>query len=127
MDYAQPTPADAPILRRANLDTSKGPVSIKWFEGATLNLSYNALDRHVEAGRGDRVAFYWSVCRPKCAGNCMAGGIVIRSDLISIPVVQYSDLSHVPCREGNDVEQESTMTYKQLLDLTCQVRGDMSF
>ena len=38
---------------------SKGPVSIKWFEGAQLNLCYNAVDRHVEAGRGDRVAFYW--------------------------------------------------------------------
>jgi len=31
----------------------------KWFSGATLNVSYNCLDRHVEAGRGDRVAFHW--------------------------------------------------------------------
>ncbi|HSB86039.1 MAG TPA: acetate--CoA ligase [Ilumatobacteraceae bacterium] len=31
----------------------------KWFVGGQLNVSYNCLDRHVEAGRGDRVAFYW--------------------------------------------------------------------
>jgi acetyl-CoA synthetase len=31
----------------------------KWFIGGTLNVSYNCLDRHVAAGRGDRVAFYW--------------------------------------------------------------------
>jgi acetyl-CoA synthetase len=31
----------------------------KWFVGGTLNVSVNCLDRHVEAGRGDKVAFYW--------------------------------------------------------------------
>jgi len=31
----------------------------KWFVGGKLNVSYNCLDRHVEAGKGDKVAFYW--------------------------------------------------------------------
>jgi len=31
----------------------------KWFLGGELNVSYNCLDRHVEAGRGDKVAFHW--------------------------------------------------------------------
>src|SRR5437899_1143004 len=31
----------------------------RWFVGGTLNVSYNCLDRHVEAGRGDRVAYHW--------------------------------------------------------------------
>jgi len=31
----------------------------KWFVGGTLNVSYNCLDRHVDAGHGDRIAFYW--------------------------------------------------------------------
>ncbi|MGH9124197.1 MAG: AMP-binding protein, partial [Acidimicrobiales bacterium] len=31
----------------------------KWFLGGTLNVSYNCLDRHVAAGRGSRVAFFW--------------------------------------------------------------------
>jgi acetyl-CoA synthetase len=35
------------------------PPFYKWFTGGRLNASYNCLDRHVEAGRGDRVAFHW--------------------------------------------------------------------
>jgi acetyl-CoA synthetase len=31
----------------------------KWFVGGKLNASYNALDKHVIEGRGDRVAFYF--------------------------------------------------------------------
>ena len=31
----------------------------KWFVGGQLNISYNCLDRHVEAGHGGRVAYYW--------------------------------------------------------------------
>src|SRR5687767_4513548 len=40
------------------LDESEAPF-YKWFTGGKLNASHNALDRHVEAGRGDRVAFHW--------------------------------------------------------------------
>ena len=31
----------------------------KWFVGGRLNVSYNCLDRHVHAGRGEKVAFHW--------------------------------------------------------------------
>ncbi|MDE0805328.1 MAG: acetate--CoA ligase [Acidimicrobiales bacterium] len=31
----------------------------KWFDGGTLNVSENCLDRHVQAGRGDKVAYHW--------------------------------------------------------------------
>ncbi len=31
----------------------------KWFIGGELNITYNCLDRHVEAGRGDKVAYHW--------------------------------------------------------------------
>ena len=31
----------------------------KWFTGGKLNASYNCIDRHVNEGRGDRVAFYF--------------------------------------------------------------------
>ena len=31
----------------------------KWFLGGKLNVSYNCLDRHVEAGYGDRIAYFW--------------------------------------------------------------------
>ena len=40
------------------LDDSNPPF-YKWFVGGKLNVSYNCLDRHVEAGLGDRVAFHW--------------------------------------------------------------------
>ena len=40
------------------LDDSNPPF-YKWFVGGKLNVSYNCLDRHVEAGIGDRVAFHW--------------------------------------------------------------------
>jgi acetyl-CoA synthetase len=31
----------------------------KWFVGGKLNASVNCLDRHVNAGRGEKVAFHW--------------------------------------------------------------------
>ncbi|HEY8534123.1 MAG TPA: acetate--CoA ligase [Micromonospora sp.] len=40
------------------LDWSNPPFA-KWFVGGQLNVAYNCLDRHVAAGRGDRVAIYW--------------------------------------------------------------------
>jgi acetyl-CoA synthetase len=35
------------------------PPWVTWFAGGRLNASYNCLDRHVEAGGGAKVAFYW--------------------------------------------------------------------
>ena len=32
---------------------------IRWFEGGKLNVAYNCLDRHLEAGKGDKVAYYF--------------------------------------------------------------------
>jgi acetyl-CoA synthetase len=31
----------------------------KWFVGGQLNVAYNCLDRHVEGGHGDQVAYHW--------------------------------------------------------------------
>src|SRR5437764_9773802 len=35
------------------------PPYAKWFVGGKLNVCHNCVDRHVEAGNGDRVAFHW--------------------------------------------------------------------
>ncbi|MEA2596852.1 MAG: acetyl-CoA synthetase [Thermomicrobiales bacterium] len=35
------------------------PPFAEWFVGGQINVSYNCLDRHVNAGRGDKVAYYW--------------------------------------------------------------------
>ena len=40
------------------LDWSEAPFA-KWFVGGKLNVAYNCVDRHVEAGNGDRVAILW--------------------------------------------------------------------
>ena len=40
------------------LDWSEAPVA-KWFDDGELNVAYNCLDRHVEAGLGDRVALHF--------------------------------------------------------------------
>ena len=40
------------------LDWSQAPFA-KWFVGGKLNVAYNCVDRHVEAGLGDRVAIHW--------------------------------------------------------------------
>merc|ERR1719162_134279 len=42
-----------------NYDMTKGPVSIQWFPGGTTNISYNCLDVHIAAGRGDRTAIHY--------------------------------------------------------------------
>ena len=41
-----------------DVDDSNPPF-YKWFSDGTINASYNCLDRHVEAGRGEKVAYHW--------------------------------------------------------------------
>lgn len=53
------TPADPNNYVNYNFDISKGPISIKWMEGATTNICYNLLDRNVKSGHADSIAFYW--------------------------------------------------------------------
>ena len=40
------------------LDWDDAPFA-KWFVGGKINAAYNCLDRHVEAGRGDKIAYHW--------------------------------------------------------------------
>jgi acetyl-CoA synthetase len=35
------------------------PPWVKWFQGGKLNVCHNCVDRHVENGLGDRVAYHW--------------------------------------------------------------------
>ena len=35
------------------------PPYAKWYLGGKLNVCFNCVDRHVEAGRGDKVAYHW--------------------------------------------------------------------
>ena len=59
------------------LDWSNPPFA-KWFVGGQLNIAYNCLDRHIEAGRGDKVAYTGRASRvtpgrsrtPTCTARC---------------------------------------------------------
>jgi acetyl-CoA synthetase len=53
------TPASPSKFFSYNFDITKGPIHIKWMEGATTNICYNLLDRNVKNGLGDKIAYYW--------------------------------------------------------------------
>ncbi|KAJ6820873.1 uncharacterized protein M6B38_394095 [Iris pallida] len=80
-----------------NLDVSKGPIKIEWFKGATTNICYNALDRIIESGSGDKVAIYWE-------GNELGqDGKLTYSELLN-KVCQLSNyLKHVGVKKGDAV------------------------
>src|SRR5436190_7869005 len=79
------------------LDWSEAPFA-KWFADGELNVAYNCLDRHVEAGNGDRVALHWEgepgdsrsityaelTAEVKRAANALAGLGVVQGDRIAI-------------------------------------------
>ncbi len=65
------------------LDWSDAPFA-KWFVGGRLNVAYNCVDRHVEAGNGDRVAIHWE---GEPVGDSRA--------------ITYSELKDEVCRAAN--------------------------
>ncbi|MBT8338354.1 MAG: acetate--CoA ligase [Gemmatimonadetes bacterium] len=50
-------------VRDYNYDRREGKVWVEWFAGGKTNITYNALDRHLEA-RGDQVAIIWEGNEP---------------------------------------------------------------
>ncbi len=64
------------------LDWSNRPFA-KWFVGGSLNISYNCVDRHVEAGHGKQVAFHWE------------------GEPGDTRTVTYADLKREVCRAAN--------------------------
>lgn len=44
-----------------NFDVNKGPIFIKWMEGAKTNICFNVLDRIVKENGQNTIAFYWLV------------------------------------------------------------------
>jgi acetyl-CoA synthetase len=81
--------------------------NVEWFSGGKTNASYNCLDRHIEAGRGDKVAIIWegepgdtrtltySDLRTevaKCAAGLKELGIV-QGDVVSIYMPMTPELA----------------------------------
>lgn len=81
---------------------------IEWFKGAKLNVCYNCLDRHVEAGKGDDTAIIWEGDSPendktltfsevltevKKFANVMKGLGVKKGDLVAIYMPMIPELA----------------------------------
>lgn len=64
------------------LDWSRPPFA-KWFADGTLNVAVNCLDRHVAAGLGDRVAYYFE------------------GDRGDTRVITYRELTDLVCQAAN--------------------------
>ncbi|CAH8522015.1 unnamed protein product [Dicrocoelium dendriticum] len=47
-----------------NFDIRKGAVFVKWFEDGVTNMCYNILDKNVEHGLSDKIAFHWEGNNP---------------------------------------------------------------
>jgi acetyl-CoA synthetase len=95
------------------LDWSEAPFA-KWFVGGRLNVAHNCVDRHVEAGNGDRVAIHWvgepvgdarsityaelrdEVCR---AANALTDLGVVAGDRVAIylPMVPEAIVAMLAC------------------------------
>jgi acetyl-CoA synthetase len=67
------------------LDSSTAPM-FKWFQDGTLNASYNCLDRHVEAGRGDKTA------------------LIFEADGGEVTKVSYKELLARTCQMANGLK-----------------------
>jgi acetyl-CoA synthetase len=94
------------------LDWDDAPFA-RWFVGGRLNVAYNCVDRHVEAGHGEQVAFYWEgepgdtrtityadlkreVCR---AANALASLGLVAGDRVAIqmPMIPEAAIAMLAC------------------------------
>ncbi|MDT5168289.1 MAG: acetyl-CoA synthetase [Mycobacterium sp.] len=94
------------------LDWSEAPLA-KWFVGGKLNVAYNCVDRHVEAGNGDRVAICWEgepgdsreltyadlLAEVSKAANALTGLGLVAGDRVAIymPMVPEAIVAMLAC------------------------------
>jgi acetyl-CoA synthetase len=94
------------------LDWSGAPFA-KWFVGGRLNVAYNCVDRHVEAGNGDRVAICWEgepgdsreltyadlLAEVSKAANALTGLGLVAGDRVAIymPMVPEAIVAMLAC------------------------------
>ncbi|MDH3210837.1 MAG: AMP-binding protein, partial [Burkholderiaceae bacterium] len=72
------------------LDDSNAPF-FKWFEDGTLNVSYNCLDKQVQAGLGNKVA------------------LIFESDDSQVTSVTYNELLAMTCQMANALKSRGVM------------------
>lgn len=85
--WKKPVPEDLSTFMKYNFNVKNGPINIEWMCGSQTNICYNALDRNVESGLGDKVAFYWVGNDPQDKGQ-----------------ITYSELLAEVCKFSNALE-----------------------
>ena len=68
----------------------------KWFVGGKLNVAVNCVDRHVDAGLGDRVAFHWE-------GEPGDTRTITYADLLTMVSQAANGLTELGVRAGDKV------------------------
>jgi acetyl-CoA synthetase len=130
-------------VRSFNYNIKKGPISIKWFEGAKTNITYNCLDRHL-ADRGDQTAIIWEGNEPgedrrityrelhaevcKFANVLKAHGVK-KGDRVSIylPMIPELAISMLACARIGAIHSivfagfSADSLADRIVDSTCQV------
>ncbi|CAL9058412.1 acetyl-coenzyme A synthetase, chloroplastic/glyoxysomal-like isoform X1 [Musa acuminata AAA Group] len=86
-----------PEVYSENIDVRKGTVKFEWFKGGSTNISYNALDRNIEAGNGGKVAIYWEGNEPGDDGQ------LTYAELLEKVCQLANYLKHVGVRKGDAV------------------------
>lgn len=82
------------IISNATFD----PVSIKWYEDGILNICHNAVDRHVDGGKGDVTAIIWEADDPAHKGRKLSYG-----DLQSEVIKMANCLKKMGVKKGDRV------------------------
>lgn len=77
---------------------SYDPVSIKWFEDGALNICHNAVDRHVEAGKGDETALIFEPDDPSSESRKLS-----YFDLLTEAIKMANTLKKIGVRKGDRV------------------------
>ncbi|KAF6163781.1 hypothetical protein GIB67_012140 [Kingdonia uniflora] len=70
-----------------NLDVRNGDIKIQWFKGGVTNICYNALDMNIQAGLGDKTAFFWE-------GNDLGKGATLTFNQLLSKVCQFTLFAH---------------------------------
>lgn len=104
-----------------NFDITKGPIEIKWMEGASTNISYNLLDRNVRNGLGDTVAYYWWVESFSyfCFGEKSILFHVIITNIFIRPPTLFCFIYSPDCfiKVGKTGVQESELSFLYKIDM----------
>jgi acetyl-CoA synthetase len=88
----------------------------KWFADGTLNASYNCVDRHVEAGRGDKVAYHW------VADAEGEGRTITYAELQKLVAQAANALSELGVKEGDRVAVYMPMIPEAVVTMLAIVR-----